>query len=221
MDIQKILVKSSKRLTKDEEKERITRWRETGDNEILGPVIHGRVPWILRKVIDGTPDWADRDTILSDCISECFLALKNFDTSRGLTAYLSTVVRRVIGDAMSSTTEQVEIDLNKVIDETRGDATPIIDEIKYLMAAAPPEELNTNSRLIIKRILSGVSRNVISNQMEWTYDETKRNVEHYRRFIAYKMREAGVSAAPWVCDRYRDRLAAEYEASMKMPFIDD
>jgi hypothetical protein len=54
--------------------------------------------------------------------------------------------------------------------------------------------------------------------MDWTIPRARAAVEHVRCFIAYKMREKGLSASPWIMDSDLNDMADKYADSIKCRF---
>lgn len=157
----------------------------------------------------------DKDALFADVMGEIFLAMGNYDLSRGLSAYLYPVIRHsAYKFAKQQNKLTSDIDFNLIIDEDPGSADDVLVAINRLIESTPQDELNETARLLLRRILSGHPNAKIANMMGWSYAKTKRNVNRLRQYIAWRMVAEGMSAAPWIDDRDLTTLAAQYQETL-------
>lgn len=216
MDMDKVF-RDAPYLTKTEERDYIRLWQENQDKEVLGAVILSRGRWVwtvLKKL--SLPAWVDLDAVHADVLSGLIPALKTYDCSRGLTAYLYPVVSRIAYKSAARQNQlHADINFNYILDEEQVDAADVLDVIHALVDETPAEELNDTAKILIRRVLSGYGVGKIANLMGWTPERTKRNVEHVRGYIAHKMLERGQSAAPWIDDRDLVAMADVYRRAIE------
>ncbi len=207
------LLKDPPTYTKDEEKALFIKWRG-GDKEAIGEIIHGRARWVL-SVISKTPlpCGTDIDAVFSDCIGAIFMAMKNFDPDRGLTAYLYPVIKRTAYDSSGIPIETVDCD--RLLDSESDRADSVLFFLRETIDATPMDELNSSKRMILKRMLDGESPAQIANAMGWSFDRSFQEVTHLRQYLAWQIVDAEMSGEPWLCDRELTSLAAAYEQTVR------
>lgn len=196
--------------TKEEEKQLIIDWRN-GDRDAMNRFLHGRARWIMSVVSAvSLPIGTDRDAVFADAFSEVGLAMKNFDIERGVSAYLTPVIRcaamRSSGIPLMDTVECDEYP----VEEPAG-AESIVAFLHEIIEATPTDELNKTSRMLIRRIMEGEEPSKIAHLMGWSFSKSVEQVSYLRRYLAWRIVEAGISAAPWLSDTDLKRMAAEFE----------
>ena len=211
------LLKDPPQLSKADEHDYIVTWKESQDSKLLGLVLHARARWVWRVIKNmGLPEWVDFESVFSDVMGEVFLAMDGYDPSFGLSAYLYRVIHRSAWkSSQSQGGETADIDFNLIVDTDPGDADNVLVQLSQLIEATPSDELNDTARLLICRILGGKSNTEIASMMGWTYEKTKGNVTHIRRYLAWRMVLADLSAGPWIEDRDLQQLAMEYEENLR------
>ncbi len=203
------LLKDPPVYTKDEEKALFAKWR-AGDKEAIGEIIHGRARWVLSVVSKMTlPRGTDLDAVFADVIGEIFIAMRNFDPARGLTAYLYPVIKRTAYQSSGIPIETVECD--RLLDNEQERADSVLCFLRDIIDATPMNELNSTHRMILKRMLDGESPAKIAHLMDWSFEKSARIVKRLRQYLAWHIVEADVSGEPWLCDRDLAKLAAEHE----------
>ena len=205
------------------EAELIELYQTTHSVEVLDEIIRGRSAWI-RGVVNRTnlKSWVDRDACFADALSESALSVKNFDRSRNFSSFLARVIRRacIAQQAKQNVSQTSDFDFDRHPDPQVGEAADVLNEIYGIIDSIPPEEINDSTQLVIRRVLSGHSVDEIARMMDWTITRARSAVEHVRCFIAYKMKEKGLSASPWICDGELNEMAAKYEETTRCSWGD-
>lgn len=207
------LLKNPPAYTKDEEKALFIKWKG-GDKEAIGEIIHGRARWVLSVISKmSLPPGTDQDAVFSDCIGAVFMAMKNFDVTRGLTAYLYPVIKRTAYDSSGIPTETVDCD--RLLDSAGDRADSVLCLLRDAIESTPMEELNSSKRQLLQRMFDGESPAQIANVMGWSFDHAFREVQWLRQYLAWRIVSEDMSGEPWLCDRELVQLAAAFEQTRR------
>lgn len=214
-------LKTSPPTTPEREAELVAIYQKTGCHDALEEILRGRAAWVWRAV-NAMPlrQYTDLDACFSDAMSEIALSIHRFDASRKFSSFLSSIVTRSAfrSQKRQNIEQNQDFVFEKVIDESPRSASDILQSMREIIDAIPPEEINESTRIVIERLMSGCTVEEIASMMGWTVPRTRKAVEHVRCFIAYQMLMSGKSAAPWIDDRDLDAMARQYEMATKLSF---
>ena len=197
-------------LPREEELALIKKYQE-GDTEAGNEVLTTRMAWIYYIVRSlNLPSWVNEDEVASDVAADIAISLRNYKPDRSsVSTYLHKIIRVQSWAYANGQKQEFDSALEgDYVEPEIKDPSEVIAMIRDVFHGV---DMNEKAQIILDRMLRGINPHEIGRQTGWKREEIHGRIKAVRQEIAWRMRKAGHSAAPWIQDKDLEELASEYE----------